>query len=59
MRSYARGTKAVLPGKLVREVCEAHVCSVAVYPVEAARAAVSPFVLSFVRFMATEWSVTF
>ena len=27
MRSYARGTKAVLPGKLAREVCEAHFCS--------------------------------
>ena len=28
MRSYARGTKAVLPGKLAREVCEAHFCSI-------------------------------
>ena len=27
MRSYARGTKAVLPEKLAREVCEAHFCS--------------------------------
>ena len=28
MRSYARGTKAVLPGRLAREVCEAYFCSV-------------------------------